>query len=1816
MRAPLSGRTSLSIATILIALLLWLPVAASAAPSVYCPTLNATVANGGSVAIDVSACDGPFDGGMSGPIAPFAQHGTVTIGTNTGGTQFVTYAHSGDAATSDQFALEDNDLGVVTVNITIDPPASPITVSPGTLPAMTAGTAFSQSLSATGGTAPYTYSLQSGSLPLGISLTSGGLLSGTPTQRGGYAFTVRATDNIGQFVDKGYTSTVQNPTLSISPTSATAIQGVLFSQTIFASGGVGPRTFAVESGLLPAGISLSSSGLLSGTTSSAPGSYPLMLRVTDSSTGPGAYFELESFTLTVAPAPSVSISVSPASVSEDGAANLVYTVTRSQNLSSSTIVNLGYTGSADASDYTGATLTVTIPSGSTSGIVVINPSADVTVEADETVIVSIQSGSGYTIGAPSSATGTILNDDLGVLTINNVTFSEDDSGTQVIPFAISLSSPAGPGGVTFDIATADGTATAGEDYQAKSIVGATIAPGESTYVFSVDVYGDTSNEPNETFFVNITNVTNAILGDGQGVGTIVNDDPPAPSITSISPNNGPDSGGTPVTITGANFTGATAVTFGGAAAASFTVNSGTTISAVTPAGTAGAVDVVVTTPSGTATETGGFTYNLPPLPTLTINDATFPESDTGTLSVPFTISLSSPAGAGGVTFDIATADGTATAGEDYQAKSIVGATIAPGESTYVFSVDVYGDTTHETTETFFVNITNLTGATAGDVQGQGAIVNDDPVPTITLAPASLSATTVGASYSETLTASGGTGPYTYAATAGVLPDGLTLTSSGVLSGTPTDEGTFNFTITATDSSGGTGPYSGGRAYTIDVAAPVITVSPATLPPATQGVPYAQTITASGGTAPYSYSVTAGGLPSGLSLSSSGVLSGSPTVNGTFNFTVTATDSSTGSGPYGGSQAYSFQINAGVPPMVGSVSVPANGYYRAGDALSFTVNFNETVLVNTSGGSPSLPVVIGAATVDAIYVSGSGSTALVFQYVVNPGDLDLNGIQVGGAIGLNGGAIANVFGTPADLALNGVGSTAGVLVDTIAPTVTSSAVSGSPAPDAVAIDFLVTFSKPVNGVDSSDFVLTTTGSAMGTISGVATSDNVTYTVSVTGVSGIGSLRLDVLADGSITDTPGNPMAAAYASGTPWVRSGSSNASLAGLAPSVGALAPVFDAATFGYTVAVVNSVASLTLTPIADDANATITVNGTAVASGSASQPLVLAVGSTAIPVVVTAQDGTTVLTYTVTVTRAASTNASLAGLSPSIGSLDPVFDTATFGYAVAVDNSVASLTLTPTADDANATITVSGTSVASGNASQPLALAVGTTAIPVIVTAQDGATTQTYTVTVNRALPAPTVQSRTIEINAGQTASVELTEGATGGPFTGAAIVDISDSGAGSAHIEQNGQSFLLIFASSPTFSGGADVRFTLSNAYGTSAPGTISFTVLARPDPSQDAEVIGLLKAQVDTAKRFAQVQTRNFNGRLEQLHDEGDRRRNSMNVRLGYNEEAGSGNDRTVRALNEAGADVPGLLGYASQSSGGAGGAGLAADKASGSGASNGEGMNLGRYAIWTGGFVDFSESDNGGIDLDSTLVGVSAGVDYRFSDKFIGGFGVGFGRDRTDVGANGTENTGRAYSAALYGSYKPADNFFIDGLIGASWLDFDSRRYITATGDFATGSRSGQQVFGSLSAAYEFRNERWLVSPYGRVELSRTWLDGFTEEGGGAFGLRYGDQDIDTVSGVIGLRAAYAFKTGWGTLTPGARIEYTHDFAGSSRIDLGYIDLANLPYWLDIEASRRDYVTLGVSLDAELDLDWTVRFDYRTAFGNDNQDHAFGLKVGKAF
>ncbi|MEO6630625.1 MAG: cadherin-like beta sandwich domain-containing protein, partial [Mucilaginibacter sp.] len=169
----------------------------------------------------------------------------------------------------------------------------------------------------------------------------------------------------------------------------------------------------------------------------------------------------------------------------------------------------------------------------------------------------------------------------------------------------------------------------------------------------------------------------------------------------------------------------------------------------------------------------------------------------------------------------------------------------------------------------------------------------------------------------------------------------------------------------------------------------------------------------------------------------------------------------------------------------------------------------------------------------------------------------------------------------------------------------------------------------------------------------------------------------------------------------------------------------------YTTTVPNSESTVKITPTAQDATATIKVNGVTVASGAASASIPLNVGDNVINTVITAQDGVTIKTYSIKFTRLPSANANLAGLTLSSGTLSPVFAAATTSYTASVNT--ATVSITPTAADAGATIKVNGTTVASGSASAALPLVVGPNVINTVVTAQDGVTTKTYKVTVTLA---------------------------------------------------------------------------------------------------------------------------------------------------------------------------------------------------------------------------------------------------------------------------------------------------------------------------------------------------------------------------------------------------------------------------------------------------------------------------------------------------
>ncbi len=198
---------------------------------------------------------------------------------------------------------------------------------------------------------------------------------------------------------------------------------------------------------------------------------------------------------------------------------------------------------APGSDYTSTSVAgLGIPAGQTSASFNVPVLGDTVVEGNETFSVNLSNPVGAVIGR-SQAIGRINNDDVAVLSIADASIVEGASGQATMSFQIRLSSPQ-PNPVSFDIATGNGTAQGGSDFISRDQVGRFLDAGRSSQVFEVQVLGDTNVEADETFQAVISNVQGATLGDGNAVGTIVNDDLPAlapqtaASTQSLTPGRG------------------------------------------------------------------------------------------------------------------------------------------------------------------------------------------------------------------------------------------------------------------------------------------------------------------------------------------------------------------------------------------------------------------------------------------------------------------------------------------------------------------------------------------------------------------------------------------------------------------------------------------------------------------------------------------------------------------------------------------------------------------------------------------------------------------------------------------------------------------------------------------------------------------------------------------------------------------------------------------------------------------------------------------------------------------------------------------------------------------------------------------------------------------------------------------------------------------------------------------------------------------------------------------------------------------------------
>ncbi|HIJ86309.1 MAG TPA: S8 family serine peptidase [Desulfuromonadales bacterium] len=872
----------------------------------------------------------------------------------------------------------------------------PLLVNNAALPAGTTGISYQVSLIATGGAAPYSWSITGGSLPAGLTLdAAAGTLSGTPTTAGSSSFTVQVADNGSNSTAQAFSITIAN-NLTINTTALPdGTTGSIYSHTLSSSGGYGAYSWNVSAGTLPQGLNLSADGIISGTPTTA-GSSNITFLVTDSSSNSTS----QSFTISIISNLAVS-----SNILSSGIAGSPYSQTigatggygsYSWSLASGTLpaglvlnANGIISGTPTEAGSSSSTVKV-IDAGGNSAVSTV---LSITVIPAAPVVTTAALADGYTSSAYNQT-----------LTASNGTYPLSWSiASGSLPTGLSLTAAtgviggaptaAGPFSFTAQVIDASGRSVQKSMtitiYTLPSISTSTLATGTVGSTYSATLAATGAKAPYTWSISSGSMPSGLTLNAATGVisGT------PTVAVTSIS-----------ITFQVTDANGKTA-----AKALNLTINP----KALT-FGTTALPDGYLTTAYSTSlTATGGktpyswsitSTTKLPtgltlnastgvitgtPTVTVTGSSITFRVTDAAgtTASKSLTISvyalpaISTASLAAGTTGTAYSATLAATGGKAALTWSISSGALPAGLSLSNAGVISGTPSAAAAATSVTFTVTDANGKTA--TKALSITINNPPlaVSTATLPDGYLTG-----AYSTALAATGGKTPYTWSITSTVkLPAGLTLNATtGTITGTPTATVTgSSITFRVTDAAGATAS----KTMTISVYA-LPAISTATLANGTVGSAYNATLAATGGKSAYIWNITSGSLPAGLTMSTAGVISGTPsaaTAATTVTFTVTDANGKTSS------KALSITV-AAAPPAVAALNSWSNLYSAApgntsatglaAGSISVGTGTNRLLLVAVAleigtAANPTVSASLGGVALTQIKVTNSTQREIVW-----------------------------------------------------------------------------------------------------------------------------------------------------------------------------------------------------------------------------------------------------------------------------------------------------------------------------------------------------------------------------------------------------------------------------------------------------------------------------------------------------------------------------------------------------------------------------------------------------------------------------------------------------------------------------------------------------------------------------------------------------------------------------------------------------------------------------------------------------------------------
>jgi hypothetical protein len=379
-----------------------------------------------------------------------------------------------------------------------------------------------------------------------------------------------------------------------------------------------------------------------------------------------------------------------------------------------------------------------------------------------------------------------------------------------------------------------------------------------------------------------------------------------------------------------------------------------------------------------------------------------------------------------------------------------------------------------------------------------------------------------------------------------------------------------------------------------------------------------------------------------------------------------------------------------------------------------------------------------------------------------------------------------------------------------------------------------------------------------------------------------------------------------------------------------------------------------------------------------------------------------------------------------------------------------------------------------------------------------------------------------------------------------------------------------------PTAAGAYAFAIRVVDSRGATGVFPQAIVVEPRPDPTQDPTVRGLLAAQVSTSARFGMAQMDNVGARIRMLHFGQDPCAFRFDVTTNARWEQSGSPDEQARAATEAARQEP---------------------------APQEENRRCASpIAVWVGGGIDFGflRPSTATDRSDFNTAGLTLGADTQVTERLVLGAALGYGRDKTDIGAMGDDSRAQGTSGSVYGTYAPLKSVFVDLTLGYGRLDFDSMR--GQGSDLTLGGRSGSQAFGSLGVSGLLDAGALQLLPYGRYDRVSSRLGSYVESGPRSRALGFGSLNALEEMLAAGLAANYRIPIGRARLEPSVRVELRRARGSSVDQSVWYADAPTTTYWMfqDGVSDTQVLGALGLMLRVEDELSLGLEYSYTGSSG----------------